>query len=151
MARPRGRPKKEVVVKKPIGAQIGSKNALKLKTPELKEQAYDQYCEWVATGNCKRGWHFIHPTITLWAGTMEKYIKNDPESFPAWKLQVAEARSYAVWEDLGKKMMLGEIKGCQPALFQMFMRNKFGWDRETHVVHSNETDVRRLLEYWEKK
>jgi hypothetical protein len=112
------------------GAPKGNKNAIKLKTPEMKKEAYRQYCEFIALGHSKDEWVFEHPEITLTSETMEKYIHNDPIEFDPLHKKVAEAKSYFHWCTLGKQMMLGQIEKCQPAIFQMFMRNKFGWDKE---------------------
>jgi len=112
------------------GAPKGNKNGIKLKTPELRKEAYRQYCEFIATGHSKEEWCFEHPEITLTHKTMEKYIHNDPIEFPPIHKEIAESKSYQHWCELGKKMMLGQIEKSQPAIFQMFMRNKFGWDKE---------------------
>lgn len=112
------------------GAPKGNKNAIKLKTPELKKQAYESYCAHIASGESKEAWVFEHPEITLTWNTMEKYIASDPIEFDPIHKIVAEAKSYLHWTMLGKKMMIGQIEKCQPAIFQMFMRNKFGWDKE---------------------
>jgi len=112
------------------GAPKGSQNAKKLTTPELKKEAYKQYCEWIAGGHSKEAWCFEHPEMTLTSKTMEKYIAADPINFPPLHKETAETKSYNHWCDLGKKMMLGQIEKCQPAIFQMFMRNKFKWDRD---------------------
>lgn len=112
------------------GAPIQNQNAIKLKTPEIKKEAYRQYCEYIATGGTKEAWHFEHPHITLTYQTMEKYIAQDPIEFPPIHKTVAESKSYEHWLALGKQMMLGQIEKCQPAIYQMFMRNKFGWDKD---------------------
>jgi glucan-binding YG repeat protein len=112
------------------GAPKGNGNATKLKTPDLKKQAYESYCAHIASGESKEAWVFEHPTITLTSKTMEKYIRNDQIEFPPIHKEVAEAKSFQHWCNLGKQMMLGQIEKCQPAIFQMFMRNKFGWDKD---------------------
>lgn len=112
------------------GAPKGNRNAIKLKTPELKKQAYDSYCAHIATGASIEEWVFEHPDIKLTWNTMEKYILNDPIEFDPIHKEIAKAKSYSHWCTLGKKMMLGQIEKCQPAIFQMFMRNKFGWDKD---------------------
>lgn len=112
------------------GAPKGNKNGVKLKTPELKKQAYESYCTYIATGGTKEAWVFEHPEISLTSETMEKYIANDPIAFEPIHKKLAEAKSYEHWLGLGKRMMLGQIEKCQPAIFQMFMRNKFDWDKD---------------------
>lgn len=111
------------------GAPIGNQNAKKLVSPELRADAYEQYCLWIAQGNSKEAWTFKHPTLSLTFKTMEKYIRENPIEFPSIHKEMAESESRKIWEDLGKQMMLGKIRGAQPAIYQMFMRNKFGWDK----------------------
>ena len=114
------------------GAPKGNKNAMKLKTPELRKEAYESYCAHIASGESKEAWVFEHPEIKLTSETMEKYISNDPIEFDPIHKSIAQAKSFLHWCTLGKNMMLGKVEKCQPAIFQMFMRNKFGWDKETH-------------------
>ena len=132
-------------------APLGNTNNKKLKTPEIKEEAYRQYCDWIAQGKGKEGWTFQHPEISLTSKTMEKYIRESPIDFPPIHKEMAEAKSYEVWENIGKTLMLGQVKGAQPAIFQMFMRNKFGWDKETRIEHSFEPEARKLLAKWESQ
>lgn len=138
------------MAKKPGTVGKGNQLAKKLKTPDLKEEAYHQYCDWIASGKSKKSWTFDHPHLSLTWETMEKYIREDPSVFDPNKQRQAESASLKVWEQSGYDMMTGKIEKCQPAIYQMFMRNKFGWDKESHVTHSLETDVRKLLSKWEK-
>lgn len=112
------------------GGKPGNKNGLKLKDPDVRQEAYRQYCEWIALGNSKEAWCFEHPKLTCTHKTMEKYIHENPIEFPPLHKEVSESKSFEHWCQLGKQMMLGRIEKCQPAIFQMFMRNKFGWDKE---------------------
>lgn len=128
----------------------GNKHAVKLKTPELKHEAYKQYCAWIASGRAKESFCFEHPELTLTHKTMEKYIREEPHVFPAINKEAAESKSYNVWEQKGMDMLDGKYEKCQPAIYQMFMRNKFGWDKENHVTHSFEPEARTLLKKWEE-
>lgn len=111
------------------GAPQGNTNAIALKTDELKLQAYRQYCAHIASGREKKSWKFQHPDLKCTWQTMERYIKENPIVLDPIEKQFAEADSLAVWEEKGLKMMHGEMK-AETALYQMFMRNKFGWDKE---------------------
>ena len=114
-----------------MGPPKGNQNAKKLKTTSIKLIAYESYCKWIAKGEEKAAWVFEHKGTTLTWETMEKYIRNEPLVFHAHNKRAAEAHGYQHWLELGKKMMLGEIEGkVQPAIYQMFMRNKFAWDKE---------------------
>ena len=46
-------------------------------------------------------------------------------------------------------MMKGQVEKCQPAIYQMMMRNKFGWDKESKVTHSIDTELDILLKKWD--
>jgi hypothetical protein len=112
------------------GGIKGNKNGVKLKDPDVRQEAYRQYCQHIASGESKESWVFRHPHFTCTHQTMEKYIHESPIEFPPIHKQIAESLSFLHWTGLGKQMMLGKIEKCQPAIFQMFMRNKFGWDKE---------------------
>lgn len=107
----------------------GNQNAVKLKGDELKLEAYKQYCAYIASGRGKEGWCFEHPELECTWRTMEKYIKDNPTVLQAFKKEAAEAKAFSTWEEKGTDMMAGKSKS-ETALYQMFMRNKFGWDRE---------------------
>lgn len=111
------------------GAPKGNKNAVKLKTSELKEEAYRQYCAHLAKGKSKESWYFEHPEVELTWETMEKYIASSPIEFPTIKRKVAEIKGFAYWEDVVEKSAEGKNKANTPSL-QMLMRNKYGWDKE---------------------
>lgn len=132
---------------KMIAAKMGNNNAKKLKTPELKKEAYRQYCEHLSKGKSKKSWCFEYEGIFLLWETMEKYIAEDPINFDPMKKRAAEIRGYNHWEDFTEECAKGQNKGVVPAL-QMIMRNKFGWDRETTITH-HKAGVERLLEKWE--
>lgn len=110
------------------GPPIGSKNAQKLKTPELKEEAYRQYCEHLAKGKSKRSWYFEHPELTLTWETMEKYLK-DSVIFDPSKKKIAMSKGFARWEEVVEQSADGKNQRANTATLQMLMRNKFGWDK----------------------
>ena len=115
---------------KKSGAQPNNQNGVKLKSPEVRKEAYRQYCEYISGGGTKEAWTFEHPDLTCTHKTIEKYMRENPLEFPPIHMDMAESKSYEHWLGLGKQMMLGRIEKCQPAIFQMFMRNKFDWDKD---------------------
>ena len=117
------------------GACPGNQNGVKLKDPEVRQSAYKFYCEWIAMGRSKEGWKFQHPELSCTHKTMEKYIAANPAEFLPIHKEMAEADSFNIWEQRGISMLLGDMK-AEPALYQMFMRNKFGWDKEEKSDHS---------------
>lgn len=120
----------------------GNKAAVKLKDDEVKLEAYRDYCAHLAAGKSKEGWYFKDKKRLLCTfKTMEKYIEEEPAVFPAINKQLAECESFSTWEERGMKMMTGEAK-AETALYQMFMRNKFGWDKkpDTKPPVNNDAD-----------
>lgn len=127
----------------------GNQAAKKIKSNDLLLEAYRQYCEYIAAGKSKRGWRFEHPDLTITYRTMETYMQENPSVLDPIHIQVAETKGYDHWESLGKDMMTGKVKGAQPAIYQMFMRNKYDWDKENKVQTTHETEVRRIIKHWE--
>lgn len=111
-------------------APLGNNFKKKLKTKESKEKVYLNYCNWIASGKSHKSWYYDQDGLTLTWKTIESYIKEDEDLDPIHK-ELAIAKSFAVWEQRGEDMVLGIIKNCQPAIYQMIMRNKFGWDKNT--------------------
>lgn len=112
------------------GQNKGNKCAQKLTTPELKREAYRQYCDHIAKGKPQKSWYFEHPDLMLTSRCMENYIKDDPHNFPPINKEIAYSKNFDVWFEKGKDMMDSQDK-CQPAIYQMIMRNIHGWDKET--------------------
>jgi hypothetical protein len=112
------------------GGPIGNQKAKKLTTRELKQKAYKSYCDWIAQGKSQKSWCYESPELTLSYKCIETYMKNEPEEFPPIHKERAIAKGLSIWEDKGEEMMTSQAR-CQPAIYQMFMRNKFGWDKET--------------------
>jgi hypothetical protein len=128
-----------------IEANLGNQNAAKLTEPELKAEAYRQYCAWIAEGWSKESFVFKHPSLSLTYKTMERYIREFPTDFPPLHKEMAESQSLHKWEAEGVHMMQGKVDKCQPAIYQMMMRNKFKWDKEEKKEDTLEADVRTLI------
>jgi len=112
-------------------APLGNNYAKKLKDKETKDKVYKDYCDHIATGKAHRSWYYDKDGLLLTWETMEKYIKEDEDIDPLHKKKAVSA-SMRIWEERGLEMMLGKIEKCQPAIYQMFMRNKFGWDSKSN-------------------
>lgn len=122
-------------------------NNKQVKFPEECLRAYDSYCEWISEGNSQESWVYNNNGFSLTHKSMEKYMKEDPSNFPSTKKDEAVAKSLKVWENRGIDMMIGKIEKCQPAIYQMFMRNKFKWDRpDQYQTAPNETKVEQFLD-----
>lgn len=124
---------KEILMPAPYGNQ----NAKKLDTPELRKLAYDSYCDHIAKGKDKTSWYLEEPVELTW-DTIEKYIKNDPVEFDPIKKRIAEAKGFAIWEQIVEDSAIGRNKEHNTATLQMKMRCKFGWDR---IDRRNEDDM----------
>lgn len=129
----------------PGGAPIGNKNGLKLKDPEVRQQAYKSYCEHLAKGKSKRSWCFEHPQLTCTWETLEKYLENDLEFDPK-HMKTALAKGYAKWEQIVEDGAVGTNQDVNPACLQMVMRNKFGWDKERAGNNEHRGDIGRLAD-----
>ncbi len=111
------------------GNQFGDK-----LNPLQKQLAFKQYCEHIASGLSKEAWSYQDPNdknLSICFDTIESYINKDPDAFPTSKLKEAYAQSRKFFEQTGLDMMTGANCKGSAAIFQIFMRNKFGWDKET--------------------
>jgi len=135
-----------------MSAPHGNKYNNKLYNfPEECQKAYNEYCEWISQGNSAASWCYESDSLTITYKTIEKYIHEFPQDFPPSKKETALTKSLAIWEGRGLSMMLGQVEKCQPAIFQMFMRNKFGWDKESQSNReSKETLVEKFLDKLDK-
>jgi len=117
---------------------------------EQKQKAYESLCEHIGNGFSQDAWHYEDESdknLTITFRTMYNYMKNEPEAFLPSKMQVAEAKSRRFFEDIGIRMMLGQIDKCQPAIFQIFMRNKFGWDKKQEYINPDHDNTVQTIDY----
>jgi len=124
----------------------GNNHGLKLKDPDVRQEAFRQYCEHIASGMPKEAFFFEHPKHSVTWETMDKYIAENPSEFPPVLMQKARAARYQYWMNEGKTLMKGGYKGGSPVVWQTCMRNIFkdvGWDRE-QITQDNRTHVERL-------
>lgn len=130
-------------------AQKGNKNGIKLKDPSIRQQAYHSYCDWLASGMPKEAWYFDREKHLCVSDTIEKYIRDNPLEFPPIHITIANKKRYLHWINKGIDMLDGKQEKCQPAIYQMFMRNMFGWDKEAqNKAESTEPLVKRLAQAW---
>lgn len=130
-----------------MSAPAKNKNGLKLKDPDVRQQAYEQYCAHLAKGKSKKSWCFEHPNPKLsctWE-TMEKYIENAIEFDPIHK-KIAETKGYAKWEQIVEDSAVGDNPDANTASLQMIMRNKFAWDRVKPDTSEHRGDIARLAD-----
>jgi hypothetical protein len=114
-------------------APLGNKFATKLKQPDHRKMAYEQYCAHMAAGYSKKSWCFRHPTdITksLTYQSMEKYMVENPTEFNPILMEMAQSDGMKYYEDEGRKLMQGRYKNGSPEVWKTCMRNKYDWDKE---------------------
>lgn len=117
------------------GAPKGSKNCEKLSTPELRREAYEDFCAHVAKGKNKSSWYFKHEYAGVGYRRLQAYLKEYAHEFDPEELEVALAKGYQKWETIVEEAAQGNNKDANPACLQMVMRNKFGWDKPDHRVN----------------
>jgi hypothetical protein len=128
------------------GAQPGNKFGEKLKDPEVRKEAYRQYCAHLAKGKTKKSWFLKHPECTCTYQTIEGYFKEYPHEFDLLKRDSAYAEGLGVWEQHVENAALGENEKANTASLQMAMRNKFGWDKEDRSKETIDESKLGLLE-----
>lgn len=129
----------------PTPAPKGNQYGLKLKDPDIRQQAYEQYCEHLAKGKSKKSWYFEHEQLTCTWETMEKYLEDEREFDPIHK-KISESKGYARWEQVVEDSAVGANKDANTASLQMVMRNKFGWDKERPSNSEHRGDIGRLAD-----
>lgn len=111
-------------------AAKGNTNGLKLKDPDVRKEAYKQFCEWLSKGKSPRSFTFEKEALRCTGQTIDSYIKEDPIEFPPIHRQMALCKGYARWEQVVEDSAIGINKEANTASLQMLMRNKFDWDKK---------------------
>lgn len=122
--------------------------AVKLNTDELMKEAYLDYCAHLARGLSKRSWYFRDEKRLLCTfQTMEKYMKEKPDVLDPIHKHISDVKGFAVWEQKGMSMMNGESHS-EPALYQIFMRNKYDWDKpeKSQAAEDAKVDLKNYSE-----
>ena len=122
------------------GGFPGNQNAVKLKTLELKQEAYAAFCEWISRGKSYKSFTFQKGDLKVTGFTVKKYIDEDPVVFEPIHREFAWSQGYAHWEQVVEDSACGINKDANTASLQMVMRNKFEWDKSeanqtTHRGH----------------
>lgn len=138
---------------------LGNQRGVKLKDASMRQEAFKQYCEWIASGMPKEAFFFDHPTHYACWETIESYIEKYPSEFPPHLIKKAMSKRYQYWFNKGKNLVEGRMEQMDrdvrgnpsPQVWQTIMRNMFkniGWDAE-QVVRTHETEVRKFLKHIE--
>lgn len=134
-----------------MAAHPGNQYAKKLVTPELRREAYEQYCQHVSEGYSRKSFTFHKGDFKVTWETIDKYMQESPEEFPPIHMQFAKAQGYKHWEKVVSESAIGKNLKANTASLQMIMRNKFDWDKETKSQNTNEAEVRSLMNKLENK
>lgn len=116
-----------------------------LITAPLRRRAYRQYCDWVSQGRSPKSFVFRAGCTIVTGKTMEKYMITFPEDMPEELFLAAAADGLDHWENIGRKMMMGQVKNHDGKIWAMFMKNKFDWDKSAgEEKNSSEVHIKAL-------
>ena len=126
--------------------QEGNQFAKKLKTDELKKEAYRQYCQHIAEGYPKKAWCLRHPDITLTWETMEKYIKEEPGVFDPIQKSASQADSLKLAFQHLWDSARGKNKDANVAALQIILRNMHCWDAKDPASANSDNNFMQAQE-----
>lgn len=125
-----------------MGAPKGNNYKMKWKTSEERKRICELVCEHIASGLSQDSF----PEAD-W-DTVERYIRDFPDDFPAEKLKMAARRNRLYWETRGICGMNGDIPGFNATAWIFNMKNRFkDWNdtRQTqltgHLEVNNKTTI----------
>lgn len=119
-----------------MAAPKGNKFGLKIKTPDLRQEAYKEFCAWLARGKSPRSFTFEREDLMCTGQTIISYIEQYPEEFPPINKELAFCKGLSKWEEVCEQSADGTNEKANTASLQMVMRNKFKWDAKEHSVES---------------
>ena len=104
----------------------------KWKTQAERQAAFKAVCDHISSGLSKASL-----PIADW-DTVEAYMANHPEDFPADELREAMRRQMLLWEKIGLNGAMGEIKGFNATAWAFNMKNRFPKDWRDKIDHGVE-------------
>lgn len=108
----------------------GNQYRLALDCPEVRQDAYNDFCDHLAKGKAIKSWYYDKNGYKCVWATMLSYIDKNPNEFDPIQKLVAEAQGYQLWEGITEGSAKGDNTKANTASLQMVMRNKFGWDKK---------------------
>lgn len=118
----------------------GAQYTLKLRDPDVRQDAFNKYCEWLSFGKAIKSFHYTDGKNWITGETMENYIKNNPGEFSVDRRDHAWAQGYAYWEKIVDDLATGKNKTANTASLNMLMRNKYQWDRFDLLPNSGKSE-----------
>lgn len=111
---------------------------------------YDsKYCDLVIKLMKKgRSKLFVAGKLSISRDTLYEWCRKYPEFSDT--IKVGEMMSYAYWEDIGMKAMMGKYKGFRPSLWIFTMKARFGW-RDNSPVKSSDDELDKIERDLEEK
>lgn len=123
-----------------MAAPKGNKFGLKIKDPEMRQRAYEAYCEWLSQGKSAASFTFKEGEFKCTSETLKKYFK-DTEEFDSIHIKFAKAQGLACWEEVVAGSAKGINKDANTASLQMLMRNMYDWDKPQASAENNKVHV----------
>lgn len=122
-------PKRTRQFKQPkAGAPKGNLNAEVLDTPAKRQDAFRLYCIHIGAGYSATS--FYEPVCD---DTIDAMLVKYKDEFDMSKLRQAKNKGRLVWERIGLKGTIGEIKNFNAHSWKFNMQNRLGWkDRSEH-------------------
>jgi hypothetical protein len=130
-------------------APLGNQYNLALKSPELRQEVYMAFCEWIALGKSPYSFHWKKDEFKIAGRSFLTYLEKFPEELLSIHKEFADAQGYARWEQIVEDSASGVNKEANTASLQMVMRNKFDWDAkentEKKISPEMESYLNRLM------
>jgi len=84
---------------------------------------------------------FVAGKLGISRDTLYEWCRKYPEFSDT--IKAGEMMSYAYWEDLGMRGMMGKVKGFRPSLWIFTMKARFGW-RDNAPIKTSDDEMDRL-------
>ena len=122
-----------------MAAPKGNNFNKKWKTSLDRKKAFKAVCDHIESGLSRQSF-----PLADW-DTVEAYLKDFPEDFPADRLQEAFRRQRLKWEEWGIDGMRGKIPGFNATTWKFNMKNRFPREwrdkQEPDLNHSGDIEV----------
>ena len=144
--------------KKSPFSRPNNENAIQLKDKESRQQAYKAFLLHVEGGDPLESFVYSNEKgeRCCWK-TLKKYMEESPGDFPSILMDIAMAKRYGYWFNIGRNLSIGKIKHGSPVTWSNIMRNIFkeiGWDKDDSKQSSftpeQESVIKSLFEQIEK-
>lgn len=115
-----------------LPAKSGRKSLYK---PEYKDELIDLMREGKSITQIAAAWGIGRETLHRW-------IREKEDLKEAY--ETAKTAGEAFWEDVGNAAVFGKIKGFNTKVFEINMRNRFGWGREDRATLNQSINIENM-------